>query len=79
MGSTPQMDSLKWIDIPAKLMTKGTVTQSKPNIVTATAALTHTIRFRKRLNSLSARLTSLILTQRALMQSTYILQTSTET
>ena len=60
MGSTPQMDSLKWIDIPAKLMTKGTVTQSKPNIVTATVALTHKIRFRKRLNYYNARLNSLM-------------------
>ena len=30
-----------------KLMTEDTVTQSKPNIVTVTAILTHQIRFRK--------------------------------
>ena len=50
-----------------KLMTEDSVTQSNKNIVTETAALTHTIRFRKRLNTLNARLSSLILSQRKLI------------
>ena len=43
-----------------KLMTEEPVTQSKPNIVTATAALTHRIRFKSRLNYYNARLNSLM-------------------
>ena len=43
-----------------KLMTEDIVTQSKPNIVTTTAALTHKIRFRKRLNYYNAQLNSLM-------------------
>ena len=50
-----------------KLMTEETVTQSKPNIVTATAALTHKLRFRKRLNYYNARLNSLMAHQFGLL------------
>ena len=60
-------------------MTEEPVTQSKKNILTTTSALTHTNRFRKRLNSLNARLNSLFLSQRAIIKSTYILQKSTKT
>ena len=51
-------------------MTEDTMTQSKPNIVTSTAALTHKIRFRKRLNYYNARFNSLM---------AHFLQSSTKT
>ena len=41
-------------------MTEETVTQSKQNIVIATATITHQIRFRKRLNYYNTRLNSLM-------------------
>ena len=47
-----------------KHMTQDPVTQPKKNVATATAALTHRLRFSKRLNS---RLTSLIQSQRSLI------------
>ena len=39
-----------------KFMTEEIVTQTKPKIVIATAALTHTLRFKSRLNYYNARL-----------------------
>ena len=43
-----------------KLMTEDIVTQAKPKIVTATAALTHKLRFRSRLNYYNERLNSFL-------------------
>ena len=43
-----------------KLMTEETVTQSKPNTLTATAALAHKLRIKARLSYYTARLNSLM-------------------
>ena len=45
---------------PVKLMTEEKVTQSKPNTVTATAALAHKLRIKARLSYYTARLNSLM-------------------
>ena len=53
----------KCIGMIIKLMTQDPLTQTKKNIVTATAALTHRIRLSKRFNSFNSILNSLILSR----------------